>query len=76
MGKEVKLTKAMVLAALTDRALDMFDLSDKLGVSPERPFIDLCRALRDEGLVEWMYLEDELSITPAGRATLGEKSNG
>ncbi|WEJ60183.1 hypothetical protein [Devosia sp. FJ2-5-3] len=70
MADKVKLTKQRVLDALVDRALDIYDLSDKLGMQPERTLVDMCKGLRDEGLVDWMYREDALSITPAGRAAL------
>jgi DNA-binding PadR family transcriptional regulator len=70
MGKEVKLTKEMVLAALAERALDLYDIADKLGRKMDDQLYRLCMSLRDDGVVDWMYQEDQLCLTPAGRAAL------
>lgn len=72
----VKLTKAerAVLKVARDRPLDVFDLADQVGISPDFVF-QLCIGLKRRGLVDWMYAEDEVAPSEAGRKAL-EQANG
>lgn len=67
----MKLTKvdARILRVIDHRARDVFDVADAVRRDVRLVFDD-CASLKDRGLVDWMYPEDALSITPAGRAAL------
>ena len=70
MGRVTK-AQATILRAIVDRPLDVFDLSDAVGINPRRMFT-ACKALRTKGLVDWMYGEDEVALSIAGRLALSE----
>ena len=67
----MKLTKAeaRILRVIAHRAQDVYDVSDAVR-RDFRLVFDECASLKDRGMVEWMYPEDALSITDAGRAAL------
>jgi hypothetical protein len=74
----MKLTseQQQILRAVAGRPQDVFDLSDAVRRKPHRVFDD-CAALKARRLVEWMYPEDEVAISDAGRAALAkDPSNG
>ncbi len=63
-----------ILEAIVNRALDVYDLADATGIRQIDAFAE-CDKLKSRGLIDWDYPEDEVDITPAGRAALsqGEK---
>lgn len=69
----MKLTKARkaVLRKLNARPTDVHDLADAVGISAQVVFIEL-EALKSVGWVEWMYPEDQASLTDLGRLALKE----
>ena len=73
MGKMTK-ARRNVLLKLDARPADVHDLADAVGVSADVAFIEL-QALRRMGWVDWMYPDDQASLTPAGRSAL-EEHNG
>jgi hypothetical protein len=68
----VRLTKwrKKALTALRERAMDVYDLADAMRELPDMRFIEQCENLRDCEWAEWMYPDDPISITPAGRQAL------
>lgn len=71
MAGDVKLTsrEIRILSAVDGHSRDIFDLSDHLGRNSSRTYHD-CVALRERGLIDWMYVEDEMVLNNAGRAAL------
>lgn len=72
MGSVMTKAQRAILRSVDNRAEDIYDLSDSVRRKVERVFDD-CAALKASGLVDWMYPEDAVSITPAGRAALEAK---
>ena len=65
-----------ILPALDDKPCDVYDICDALKISPTLAE-HYVNSLKRRGLVDRMYSEDQVSITPAGRTTLnGEEGNG
>jgi hypothetical protein len=58
-------TQLRVLAALKEGALDVFEVATELGTDTGTAFDELA-ALREFDLIDWMYPEDQASITEAG----------
>lgn len=67
----MKLTKLDqdILARVENRAEDIFDLSDAVGQEPS-DVVAACIELHQRRFVEWMYPDDPVSITDAGRQAL------
>ena len=70
----MKLTKAQrkILTSLDVRAMAIFDLSDKLGISVNA-VLQAGKYLTKNGLIDWLYTDDEMCLNPAGRAALEEQ---
>jgi len=69
MQSRLKATHRSVLIAVKDRAMDIPDLAQKLGADTYRTYVT-CVSMRDLGLIDWPYPEDEISPSPEGRAAL------
>jgi hypothetical protein len=62
--------KVQILKALEGVGpVDIYDLSDLVSRRTEALFRE-CQDLRSMGMIDWMYPEDEMSISDKGRASI------